>query len=104
MAKLYKFDEIINKHGNPIYHEATSKGINEYEKYVSFLESNKIKFKKFEMKDKNDDKITVIVAEDKHSMPSESDWTLTVFNSLKEKRVSTSARNNCDYDFDKNYN
>lgn len=77
---------------------------NDFEKLVSFLDKYKIKYKKFEMKDKNADKITIIVAEEKHSMQSESDWMLTVFNSLKEKLVSTSARNNCDYEFDRNYN
>jgi hypothetical protein len=78
--------------------------ITDFSYYISFLDDYKIKYKKFEMKDKNSNKITVVVAEDKHSMLSESDWVLTVFNSSKEKIVSTSARNNCDYDFDKNYN
>jgi len=104
MAKLFKYADIVNKHGKPIYQQNASKGNNELEKHISYLDDLKVKYKKFEMKDKNNDDITVIIEQDKHSFSEASDWMINVFNSSNEKIISDSATTNCDYEFDKKYN
>ncbi len=72
----YSFNEIQNKHGQPIYYFSKQKGNTELEKCINFINQMNSKFIRFDSQTVSSGDITCIVS---------PDCDCQVFNSLGEK-------------------
>jgi hypothetical protein len=83
--KLYSRNEIVNKHGQPIYYWSKQKGNTELEKYKNFIGFTNNKFNEFIIKDKNNLDMTCIV----NTNQGPEGYYLVCFNHLGETIFQT---------------
>ena len=84
------YDDIFNKHGQRIYKEKNSIGNSNLEKYIKWLIENEIEYSVFELKDKEKNEITCVVAFSEHEFEEESEYKSFVFSAIH--RISSNGR------------